>query len=116
VGFVDPPRHAPARFRTIRGSGSAARAFGILLQRLRKRCSLAVTGPPRIIELLLEAFVLVAQPIAFSLDPLQFLLRSVQFSSEPFILAADSLDVFNAIIRRRHAPVMPEFARQYKTR
>jgi hypothetical protein len=83
----------------------------------RERGSLAEAGAPRRLQLVPQALILPTQPIPFSLQP-----RTVGFHAIPLFAQTPDfvfqlIDDFVGSARWRvaHAPVMPEFQRQYKS-
>lgn len=121
VPFVHARRTPATCLRSIRAARLSARTLRILLQRLRKRRRLAEPRPPRIVQLSFEVIDLMAEPFGF---PLQL----VPLTSQRIALAFSVLGTLAPIgvvrsairvvrLRRfRHAPVMPEFVAEYKTR
>jgi hypothetical protein len=106
----------PTGLRSIRATRFSSRAFRIAFQGFGERRRLPESRPSRGVELPLQPFVLIPQPIAFTLDLTNLVPRALELRSQSVNLLTDRLDLFGAIVRRGHAPVMPELAPRYKTR
>ena len=81
----------------------------------RERRGLAIRATPRHLEFFAQAFVFAAQPLAFVLRPHQILAQSVDLSR---LIVDDLLGVTRRRrVRRapRHAPVMPNPRKKYKS-
>ena len=113
--LVDARRHAATGLRSIASAGLAPRTLRMLLQRLGKRCRLAISCPARLIELSLEVVHLLTQSLVLSAQDFSLALRTLQTLAEHGRVRRWAL-VVSRDSRLRHAPVMPESRLLYKRR
>ena len=114
VAFVNPPRLATARLRSIRPSRLATRPLRMALQWLRKRCRLSKSGATSGLELTLQPINSTLQPLFLPLQLLPFLSQRVALTLDPFGALPPATLIRRLAVRRlRHAAVMPEFSTQY---
>ena len=118
VGFVDDGGDGTLAATAILGARFATGPPGPSRGRaLRKRRRLPGARAPRRLQLVLQPRILSFEPGPLALAARAFRFRSRQFLAQPPILAAQLLDSLArfSIARARHAPVMPDFAKKYKS-
>jgi hypothetical protein len=121
VAFVHAARHRTSPVPAIQAAGATTRATAAALGSiLAKRGGLPEASAPRRLELVLEAFVLPLQAVAFALGLATRALRSRELIAQAPVLAAQALKLPVPITRPaarriiRHAEVMPDFCLPYK--
>ena len=121
VGLIDAGRPWASPAAAIRGPGAPARPSAAPLGPVFRegRC-LTEAGAPGRLEVLLQTFVLMFQPIAFALDDAPLLFRARHVVPQPRDLRLLTLNQIVAIVagraRLRHAHVMsyPRYLYKYK--
>jgi hypothetical protein len=114
VSLIDPRRHAPMAFPTVRAAGLPARTCGLLFQRFCKRRRLSEAGAPGVVQLSFEMLNLLAETLILAAQSLTLPLRILS-PLAPVGVIRSPLRIVR-LRRFRHAAVMPEFTAKYKTR
>ncbi len=122
MAFIDLSGHATTGLKAIRVARLAARPFRMRVQRFRKGRRLSEPGATRLVQLALEVLHALAETFRFALQRISLASQRIPFSfgslrslAEPFSVRQLAIGV-SGTSRFRHAPVMPEFPRRYKTR
>jgi hypothetical protein len=118
VGLVHDGRNRPLATSAIPGARLATRSARLALRRpLREGSRLPRSRTPRRFQLIFQPRVFPLKPRPLTFDAVAFGLRPRQLFAQPAELLALLLDQFGRfrIARTRHAPVMLEFSRQYKS-